>query len=104
MEKLKQEQKTREPQYNYQIEFKNKKGLSTLGVCTNLDWHEDPKRLSFVLSRYKFVSKMLIGKKEVLEVGCGDAFGTRIVLDEVDSIDAVDFDPLFIDDAKLRMD
>jgi 2-polyprenyl-3-methyl-5-hydroxy-6-metoxy-1,4-benzoquinol methylase len=39
----------------------------------------DPKRLGFTAARYKFVAKMLEGKKAVLEVGCGDAFFSRVV-------------------------
>ena len=39
----------------------------------------DPKRLGFTAARYKFVGKMLEGKKAVLEVGCGDAFFSRVV-------------------------
>ncbi len=31
----------------------------------------DPKHLAFVLSRYKFVAKMLEGRSSVLEVGGG---------------------------------
>ena len=46
---------------------------------------------------------MLSGKKKVLEVGCGDAFGTRLVLQEVESLCAIDFDPIFIKDVKSRM-
>ncbi len=61
-------EKTREPQYN---------------DCVA---HEDPRRLLFVLARYKFVAKMLSGKQRVLEVGCGDAFGTRSVLQEIGAI------------------
>jgi hypothetical protein len=37
-------------------------------------WHDDPRRLTFLLSRYKFVSKMFAGKANVAELGCGDAF------------------------------
>jgi 2-polyprenyl-3-methyl-5-hydroxy-6-metoxy-1,4-benzoquinol methylase len=47
---------------------------------------------------------MLSGKQRVLEIGCADAFGTRIVQQEVKHIVATDFDPLFIQDAKSRMD
>ncbi len=57
-----------------------------------------------MLSRYKFVSKMLSGKQSVLEVGCADAFGTRVVLQEVGAVTAVDFDPVFVQDARDRMD
>ena len=66
-------------------------------------WNQDPKRTLFTLARYKFVARMLGGRGHVLEVGCADAFGTRIVQQAVDKVTAVDFDPLFIDDAKERM-
>jgi len=72
---------------------------------TNQVWADDPKRLVFVLARYKFVAKMLHGGlKKVLEVGCADAFGTRIVKQHVGFIKAIDLDPLFIEDVKERMD
>ncbi|EKD74398.1 MAG: hypothetical protein ACD_44C00469G0008 [uncultured bacterium] len=104
MEDLVKNKGTREPQYNAQIEMKEKKGLASLGLSTNLDWRRDPKRVLFLLARYKFVSKMLAGKSNVLEIGCGDAFGTRIVLDEVGAIDAIDFDPIFVQDINSRME
>jgi 2-polyprenyl-3-methyl-5-hydroxy-6-metoxy-1,4-benzoquinol methylase len=46
---------------------------------------------------------MLAGREHVLEVGCADAFGTRIVQQAVGKVTATDFDPLFIDDVKQRM-
>jgi len=70
----------------------------------NESWNQDPKRTVFTLSRYKFVSRMLEGRKNVLEVGCADAFGTRIVQQSVGAVTAIDFDPLFIADVKERMD
>jgi 2-polyprenyl-3-methyl-5-hydroxy-6-metoxy-1,4-benzoquinol methylase len=97
-------EQTREHQYQIQISLRDRKGLTRLGLVTNQVWHDDPRRLLFVLARYKFVSKMLSGKKKVLEVGCGDAFGTRIVLQEVGSICAVDFDPVFVRDVQERME
>ena len=45
---------------------------------------------------------MLAGRSKVLEVGCADAFGTRIVQQHVESVTAVDFDPIFIADIKER--
>jgi 2-polyprenyl-3-methyl-5-hydroxy-6-metoxy-1,4-benzoquinol methylase len=45
---------------------------------------------------------MLHGADKVLEVGCADAFASRIVGQEVKSLLAVDFDPLFIENAKER--
>ena len=95
--------KTREPQYQYELEIKEKYGLTQLGIMTNQCWFDDPRRLAFVLARYKFVSKMLSGKKRVAEIGCGDGFATRIVQQEVGQVTAVDFDPVFIQDIKDRM-
>lgn len=84
--------------------MKDTKGLTPLGIKTNDTWHIDPKRLLFSLARYKFVAKMLSGKNKVLEVGCGDAFCTRIVLQEVKALCAIDFDPIFIGDIQERME
>jgi SAM-dependent methyltransferase len=98
------ENKTRESQYQFQITHDEERGRAKLGLMTSAAWHQDPRRLLFLLSRYKFVAKMLAGKKNVLEIGCGDAFGTRMVLQTVDAITAVDFDPVFVADANERMD
>ncbi len=96
--------KTKEPQYQNQLILRETKGLTTLGLMTNQVWHDDPRRFLFILARYKFVAKVLSGKRKVLEIGCGDAFGTRIVLQEVGSICAIDFDPVFIKDVNARME
>jgi SAM-dependent methyltransferase len=93
---------TREPQYNRCIEIRDAQGLTSLGLMTNQIFEDDPRRLAFVLSRYKFVSKMLEGKKFVGELGCGDAFGTRIVMQAVQKVVAYDFDPVFIEDIRQR--
>lgn len=95
--------KTREPQYQRELEIVKSQGLATLGLMTNQAWHDDPKHLLFTLSRYKFVSKMLQGRDNVLEVGCADAWATRIVVQAVKNLTATDFDPLFIEDVKRRM-
>jgi SAM-dependent methyltransferase len=93
---------TREPQYNNCLDIRDAEGLTPLGLMTNQVWHDDPRRLTFLLARYKFVSKMLGGKKFVGELGCGDAFGTRIVQQEVGKVVAYDFDPVFIQDIGQR--
>jgi 2-polyprenyl-3-methyl-5-hydroxy-6-metoxy-1,4-benzoquinol methylase len=97
-------EKTREMQYQNCVELRDSKGLTQLGLMSNQVWHDDPKRLLFVLSRYKFVVKMFSGLNNVLEVGCADAFGTRLVRQEVKQLTAVDFDPVFIKDALERID
>src|SRR4051794_19147158 len=95
---------TREPQYEALIEFKRTHGVARLGLMNNQVWHDDPRRLAFTLSRYKFVAKLLSGKASALEVGCGDAFGSRIVKQEVKALTVTDFDPVFIEDVNARLD
>lgn len=93
---------TREPQYNELFEVERKFGRSKLGLMTNQSWNEDPKRLVFTLSRYKFVAKMLSDQANVLEVGCADAFGSRIVAQAVKNLTVTDYDPIFIEDVNKR--
>lgn len=95
---------TREPQYQALLDHKSRKGLATLGVMNNQVWHDDPRRLVFTLARYKFVSKLVSGKASALEVGCGDAFASRIVKQEVRELTVIDFDPLFVEDIRARAD
>lgn len=99
-----EENRTREPQYQSAVELREMQGLESLGLMSSETWNIDPRRLGFVLARYKFVSKMCSDLKHVLEVGCGDAFGTRIVQQEVGRITAIDFDPVFIADVRDRME
>ena len=58
--------------------LKEAKPLS-MGVRTSHNYIEDPQRLVFSLSRYKFVAKMFDGFDSVLEVGAGDGFKSPIV-------------------------
>jgi len=96
--------KTKEPQYASFLELRDEKGMARFGLMSNQVWRDDPKRVTFTLSRYKFVAKMLSGKKRVLEVGCADGFASRIVRQEVNHLTAVDFDPIFIEDARGLVD
>jgi 2-polyprenyl-3-methyl-5-hydroxy-6-metoxy-1,4-benzoquinol methylase len=95
---------TRERQYQRHVELREQLGLVRMGMCASQTWRDDPKRLIFVLARYKFVAKMFSGLERVLEIGCGDTFGTKIVRQEVGHVTAIDFDPLFIDSAKETSD
>jgi len=95
---------TKEPQYEALVNLKKGKGLTTLGMMNNQVWHDDPRRLVFTLSRYKFVAKLLADKRSALEVGCGDAFASRIVKQEVQSLTVLDFDPIFVADILDRAD
>src|SRR5438552_6466773 len=93
---------TKEPQYSLLLDVKEKYGIARLGLMVNESWNQDPRRTLFMLARYKFVAKLLAGRNCVLEVGCADAFGTRLVQQTADRVTAVDFDPVFIDDIRDR--
>jgi SAM-dependent methyltransferase len=95
---------TREPQYQELLERAREKGIARFGLMSSQVLFDDPKRLAFILARYKFVSRMLEGQEHALEVGCGDAFGTPIVAKAVKRLTAIDFDPLFVRDARERTD
>lgn len=97
------EDHTREKQYQVMLEYRERQGLESMGLMSSQAWFDDPKRLTFTLARYKFAAKMLSGCEHVLEVGCADAFATRVVLQEVKRLTAVDFDPLFVEDVNARM-
>jgi 2-polyprenyl-3-methyl-5-hydroxy-6-metoxy-1,4-benzoquinol methylase len=94
----------RNPQWAHTTEVRDRQGLTPLGLMSNQTWHDDPRRLVFMLARYKFVAKMLSGKRRVLEIGCGDAFGSRIVLQEVEELVAIDEEPAFVRDVQGRME
>jgi len=90
----------KESQYDSVIRNFGRRGPVRLGMHTSHFWREDPKRLGFMLARYKFVAKMLSGCGDVLEIGCGDGFGAEVVLQEVGRVHCVDFDPIFIEHCK----
>ena len=82
--------------YNPLKKYVKKANESTLGCMYSFTWENDPKHLVFPLSRYKFISKIIEGKKNVLEVGCADGWPSRIVRQNVHKLTAIDFDPTFI--------
>jgi 2-polyprenyl-3-methyl-5-hydroxy-6-metoxy-1,4-benzoquinol methylase len=91
----------KQSEYDRVDEFANQFGISQLGIMANKTWLTDPKRLTFTLSRYKFVSKMLEGQDKVLEIGCGDAWASRIVRQAVKDIFFLDADEVLLDSAKF---
>ncbi len=70
---------------------------------TAYGWEMDPKRLAFQAARYLTVAKLLEGKTRVLEVGCSDGWGARIVRQHVLSLDAIDADAAAIEFARQNM-
>jgi 2-polyprenyl-3-methyl-5-hydroxy-6-metoxy-1,4-benzoquinol methylase len=95
-------QKTKEPQNQFQYDTYLNRGPVELGPWTSHIWRTDPRHLGFLLARYKFCAKMLAGKGQVLEVGCGDGFGSPIVAQTVGAVHGIDFDSLIIEDARTR--
>lgn len=75
----------------------------SLGPWTSYSLVNDPKHMSFVLSRYKFCAKILQGKKRVLEVGSGDAFGLPIVAQAVPQLHVIDWDPRLLEGNARRL-
>jgi hypothetical protein len=66
-------------------------GPYVLGAFNSENLWRDPKRIAFLLARYKFVSKMLEGTDSVLEIGCQEGLGTTLVSKTVGRLVAVDF-------------
>jgi 2-polyprenyl-3-methyl-5-hydroxy-6-metoxy-1,4-benzoquinol methylase len=56
------------------------------------NFRNDPKRLAFVLSRYKFASKMGSKNRSILELGCGEGIGATILAETASSYTGVDLD------------
>lgn len=92
----------KESQYDYMLQREQEEGRHSLGLVASAVLSDDPRRLAFLFSRYKFVSKMFDGLNSVLEVGCGDATGTPLVRQVVPRVVATDFDEVFINDATHR--
>jgi SAM-dependent methyltransferase len=95
---------TKEPQYSPLMKLREEREPTHLGLMVDEAWNRDPKHVLFTLARYKFVAKMLSGYDRVLEVGCADAFATRIVQQVTNGVTAIDFDPIFVADVIERMD
>lgn len=73
-----------------------------VGGMTADYWDRDPKRMGFVLARYKFVARMFEGLASVLEIGCADGWGARVVRQHVGRLDAIDIEAKSIEEAKAQ--
>jgi len=74
-----------------------------LGPWTSYSLLHDPKHMGFVLARYKFCAKMLEGMDLVLEVGCGDGFGTPVIAQAVKKVVAIEPDIRHIKGNRQRL-
>ncbi|MBV8566955.1 MAG: hypothetical protein JO273_15990 [Methylobacteriaceae bacterium] len=91
-----------EAEYERYLTLRDELGLEPLGLRMNQVWHDDPRQLGSLLARYKFIAKLLSERHDVGEYGCTDAFGTRIVLQEVKKATVYDPNPIFIEDVQRR--
>ena len=64
----------------------------------------DPKRLAFVLSRYKFVAKIACRGKRVLELGCSEGLGGRLLAEFAQSYTGIDLDGEAVAGAQQNLD
>jgi 2-polyprenyl-3-methyl-5-hydroxy-6-metoxy-1,4-benzoquinol methylase len=67
------------------------------------NFRSDPKRLAFVLSRYKFASKLGSANRSVLELGCGEGIGATILAESASSYTGVDLDDIAIVSARKNL-
>jgi len=74
-----------------------------MGPNTSFTYRSDPRRVCFMLSRYKFCAKLLSGTGSVLEIGCGDGFGTPLVAQDVEKLLAIDWDASLIESNVRRL-
>lgn len=74
--------------------------VAKMGYMSSYAYYHQPIRLALTAARYKFVSKMFAGMDKVLELGCADAFYSVIVAENVKTLVATDYDPVFINQAK----
>jgi len=80
--------------------FEGEEADGRMGLMTSYRWRTDPKTVLFMLSRYKFVSRVMAGKLSVLEFGCGDAFGSRLVAETVGGLVCLDKDEQILKSAQ----
>lgn len=95
--------KTAEDAYREGTDYQFDQQELTLGPWTSYSLVHDPKHMAFVLARYKFVAKMLDGKKQVFEIGSGDGFGLPIVAQHVGQLSCIDWDARLLDGNKRRL-
>jgi len=100
---MKEEKLTQRESYEIASKYQFASEIIHLGPWTSYSMLHDPKHMCFVLARYKFAAKMLEGKDDVLEIGCGDAFGIPIVAQGVKSVLGIDVDDRLIADNSIRL-
>jgi 2-polyprenyl-3-methyl-5-hydroxy-6-metoxy-1,4-benzoquinol methylase len=74
-----------------------------LGRYTTQAYEDDPCALSFITSRYKFCARMLSAAQTVIEIGCGDGFGSALVAQKVPRVICTDINEGLLEENRSRM-
>ncbi len=74
----------------------------TLGNHWSFNLRNDPKRLPFVLARYKFAARMACKGRDVLELGCSEGIGTPILAEFATRYTGIDMDEPAVAAAKVN--
>ncbi len=77
-------------------------GSKELGSHWSFNILNDPKRLAFVLSRYKFAAKMTSPGGSVLELGCSEGIGAPVLAEHASSYLGLDLDEPAISAARAN--
>lgn len=68
-----------------------------LGPHWSFNYRNDPKRLNFVLARYRFVSEFIREGNRVLELGCSDGIGVELLSSKASYYLGIDLDKPALD-------
>jgi 2-polyprenyl-3-methyl-5-hydroxy-6-metoxy-1,4-benzoquinol methylase len=68
----------------------------------SFNFRNDPKRLAFVLARYKFCAKMARHQKTILELGCSSGIGAPILAEHAEKYTGIDLDQQAIETAQYN--
>ena len=69
----------------------------------SFNFRNDPKRLGFVLSRYKFAARMTPKKGAILELGCSEGIGATLFMERARNYVGIDYDEKAIQSAKKNI-
>lgn len=63
---------------------------------------DDPKRIAFVLARYRFAARMACANRRVLELGCSEGIGAPILIENAREYTGVDMDGSAVASARMN--
>lgn len=71
-----------------------------LGQHWSFNILNDPKRLAFVLARYRFVAGLVGPGKRILELGCSEGLGGRVLARDAAAYHGIDLDVEAVESAR----